>query len=286
VDGLGLAAHHQLQIAPPNSENLMLDEPALRTAIASLITPPPFAAGPRAATWRRGRHRAGGQTRRDRVGPAGQDDRHARPEHDPRRIGIGHEAEALGQHSCRFQVGNDEDVGLSGHGRVDLLDLGGAEVDRVVERERPVEDAAGDLAALGHLAQAAASMVDGTFGLIVSIAERIATSGFRHAQRMSEVDRVLHDVHLVLERRKDVHRCVGDDDDAVDRGTSMMKQWLTRRLVRSPVSRFTTAAMISSECRLPFISISALPSRARRTAVSAEATLCGASTTSKAECRS
>ena len=66
-------------------------------------------------------------------------------------------------------------------------------------------------------------------------------------------------------------------------GTSMMKQWLTRRLVRSPVSRFTTAAMISSECRLPFISISALPSRARRTAVSAEATLCGASTTSKAE---
>ena len=39
---------------PPNSENLMLDEPALRTAIASLITPPPFAAGPRAAPWRRG----------------------------------------------------------------------------------------------------------------------------------------------------------------------------------------------------------------------------------------
>ncbi len=66
-------------------------------------------------------------------------------------------------------------------------------------------------------------------------------------------------------------------------GTSMMKQWLMRRLVRRPVSRLTTAAISSSECRLPFISISALPSRARRTAASAEASLCGASTTSKAE---
>ena len=66
-------------------------------------------------------------------------------------------------------------------------------------------------------------------------------------------------------------------------GTSMMKQWLTRRLVRRPVSRLTTAAINSSVCRLPFISISALPSRARRTAVSAEPSLCGASTTSKAE---
>ena len=63
-------------------------------------------------------------------------------------------------------------------------------------------------------------------------------------------------------------------------GTSMMKQWLMRRPVRSPVSRLTTAAISSSVCRLPFISISARPSRARRTAVSAEATLCGASTSS------
>ena len=63
-------------------------------------------------------------------------------------------------------------------------------------------------------------------------------------------------------------------------GTSMMKQWLMRRAVRNPVSRFTTAAISSSVCRLPFISISTLPSRASRTAVSAEATLCGASTSS------
>ena len=53
-----------------------------------------------------------------------------------------------------------------------------------------------------------------------------------------------------------------------------------RRAVRRPVSRFTTAAISSSVCRLPFISASALPSRTSSTAFAAEAWLCGASTIS------
>ena len=61
-------------------------------------------------------------------------------------------------------------------------------------------------------------------------------------------------------------------------GTSITKQWLMRRLVRSPVSRLTTAPINSSVWRLPFISASTLPSRTRRTAASADASLCGAST--------
>ena len=126
-------------------------------------------------------------------------------------------------------------------------------------------------------------MVDGTFGLTVSIADRIATLGsampsawarsiafWTMCTLSSSVGKMFTAASVMMTTRSIA-------------GTSMMKQWLTRRLVRRPVSRFTTAAMISSECRLPFISISALPSRARRTAVSAEATLCGASTTSKAE---
>jgi hypothetical protein len=52
-----------------------------------------------------------------------------------------------------------------------------------------------------------------------------------------------------------------------------MKQWLIRRTVLSPVSRATTALINSSVCRLPFISISALPSRTSRTANSAAAWL-------------
>ena len=53
-------------------------------------------------------------------------------------------------------------------------------------------------------------------------------------------------------------------------GTSITKQWLTRRAVRSPVSRCTTAPISSSVCRLPFISASALPSRTSSTAFAAE----------------
>ena len=63
-------------------------------------------------------------------------------------------------------------------------------------------------------------------------------------------------------------------------GTSITKQWLTRRAVRRPVSFFTTAAISSSVWRLPFISASALPARTSSTAVAAAAWLCGASTSS------
>ncbi len=63
-------------------------------------------------------------------------------------------------------------------------------------------------------------------------------------------------------------------------GTSMMKQWLTRRAVRSPVSRFTTSPISSSVWRLPFISASALPSRTSATAFAADSWLCAASTIS------
>src|SRR4051812_3973003 len=53
-----------------------------------------------------------------------------------------------------------------------------------------------------------------------------------------------------------------------------------RRWVRSPVSRFTTAAMSSSVCRLPFISASALPFLTRSTAAAAAVSGVGLSTIS------
>ena len=60
----------------------------------------------------------------------------------------------------------------------------------------------------------------------------------------------------------------------------MMKTWLMRRPVRSPVSRWSTAASSSSEWRLPFISSSALPLRTSSTAFSAAAWLWATSTIS------
>ena len=60
----------------------------------------------------------------------------------------------------------------------------------------------------------------------------------------------------------------------------MMKTWLIRRAVRSPVLDDVTARISSSVCRLPFISISPLPSRTSSTPFAAAASLCGASTSS------
>ena len=130
------------------------------------------------------------------------------------------------------------------------------------------------------LHKAAASMVDGTWGFTVSIAERMATLG---SCRPSATARSIAFCTIWT-----LSSSVGKMFTAASvmmttrsiSGTSMMKQWLMRRPVRSPESRLTTAAISSSVCRLPVISNSTLPSRASRTAVSADSTLCAASTRS------
>ncbi len=82
--------------------------------------------------------RAGGKTRRARVGTARQDDRHARAQHDAGRVGVRQEGQALRQHVAGLEVGHHEHVGATGHRRRDPLHPGGAQIDRVVEGERPV----------------------------------------------------------------------------------------------------------------------------------------------------
>ena len=65
------------------------------------------------------------------------------------------------------------------------------------------------------LHSAAASSVAGIFELTVSTAARIATFGVLHTEGHGEIDGVLADVDLVLQRRRDVDRRVGDDQDLV-----------------------------------------------------------------------
>ena len=131
------------------SENLRLDEPALRTTIASATSRPSVrhhALWPCAAASRRACATSAAMpqdaSRVDhRVGAAREDDRHPRAEHDARGIRAGEERQALRQHVAGLEIRHDQHVGAAGHGRVDLLDLHRLEADRVVERERPVEDA-------------------------------------------------------------------------------------------------------------------------------------------------
>ena len=61
------------------------------------------------------------------------------------------------------------------------------------------------------LHKAAASIVEGTFGLTVSIADRIATRTSAKPQRLRQIDRVLHDIDLAGEVGGDVDGGVGDD---------------------------------------------------------------------------
>ena len=98
------------------------------------------------------RDRAGGEAAQKRVGPARQNDRHARPEHNSRGVRFGEEGQALGEHVAGFEVRNDQHVRASGDRGYDLLDRRRLRADRIVERERPVEQRSRDLTTVRHFA--------------------------------------------------------------------------------------------------------------------------------------
>ena len=96
---------------------------------------------------------ARGDARALGIGAARQDDRHARAQHYAGRVGARQEGELLGKHIAGFEIGHDENIGLPRHLGDDPFLRGGGRADRVVEGERPVDQAAGDLAAVRHLAK-------------------------------------------------------------------------------------------------------------------------------------
>src|SRR5512135_3678239 len=139
-------------------ENFRLDDPAFRTAMdRDMIVNPGRALSDRELTLAPGmsdqRQDGGrGQPRTDRVGSAGQHDRDPGPHDDAGPLGTGQVDELLGQDVARLEVGHEQDVGLPGHRRRDLLGPGGLEADRVVEGQRAIENSPGDLPPVGHLA--------------------------------------------------------------------------------------------------------------------------------------
>ena len=96
---------------------------------------------------------AGGEAGPHAVGARGEHDRHAGAEDDAGGVGVGEEGQVLRQHVAGLEVGDDEDLAVAGDRAGDALDARRLGVDGVVEGERAFEQAAGDLAALGHLAE-------------------------------------------------------------------------------------------------------------------------------------
>ena len=154
-------------------------------------------------------------SRPDAVGAAREDDRHARAEHDPGAVGVGEKREQLGEDVARFEIGDEQDVGIAGDGRTDALDRCRVLVDRVVERQRTIDQRACDLSAVGHLAQRGRVdrrrhlRVDGFHGGENRDLRRGDAKGNR------EIDGVLADIDFVLERRGNVDGRVGHDEDLV-----------------------------------------------------------------------
>jgi hypothetical protein len=106
-----------------------------------------------------------------RIGTAGEHDGHAGAEHDAALAAPPDTPLFLG--ICR-SGGHDQDVSLPPPRRPLMRAAAAAQRCR---RRAGREHGAGDLTAVGHLANAAASSVAGMFGLIVSTAARMATRG-------------------------------------------------------------------------------------------------------------
>ena len=90
-------------------------------AVTSSITSRERIRAPRMSDQRH--HCRRGQSGSHRIGAAGEHDRHPRTEDDAGRIGTGQVAELFGQHVARLKVGHQQDVGLTGDGRANLLGL-------------------------------------------------------------------------------------------------------------------------------------------------------------------
>src|SRR5258706_3132566 len=107
------------------SENLMLDEPALSTRIASVIGASHHRHRRRLALRVRDqrRDRARRESRFNGVGSARENDRHARAEHNARAVGIGEKRHALPEHVARLQVRHYQHVSATGPGRMNFFDM-------------------------------------------------------------------------------------------------------------------------------------------------------------------
>ena len=99
-------------------------------------------------------------------------------------------------------------------GEFEVLDLGGVGADRSIEGQRSVENAAGNLAAIGHLAECGCFHRGWNFGVHRFDGGEQRDLGLGDAEGMGQVDRVLHDVNLVFEFGLDVDGGVGDEQGA------------------------------------------------------------------------
>jgi hypothetical protein len=122
------------------------------------------------------------------------------------------EDQVLGKHVPGFEIGHHEDLGTPCDLGFDALDLCRLGIDGIVAGERPIEDAAGDLPALGHLAKRGG--IDGRRNFRAYRFHRRKYGDARRAEAdlREQIDDVLDDVALRIEIGKNVDGGIGDEE--------------------------------------------------------------------------
>src|SRR6516162_4248419 len=120
---------------------------------------------------------AGGHARAYGIGARGEDDRYPRAEDHSRRVRLGEERQVFGQHVPGLEIGHDENLRAPGDERRDALIFAASGSMALSKASGPSRIPPVICPRSAILQSAAASIVDGIFGVTVSTAERIATRG-------------------------------------------------------------------------------------------------------------
>ena len=120
----------------------------------------------------------------------------------PAASALARNVKVLGQHVAGLEIGHDQDLRSARDFGLDALDPRRFGIDGVVEGKRPVEDAAGDLSAVCHLAER--SRLDRRRNLGGHGFDRGQNCHPRRAEAdlREQIDRVLDDVALGIEIRE------------------------------------------------------------------------------------
>ena len=143
------------------------------------------------------------------VRTAGKDDRHPGAKDNARSLCIGQVLQLLGQHIARLQVWHNENIGPASDRGDDAFGTGSFRRHRVIKGQRAIYDSAGDLTAIGHLAQRCRFQggldlrSDGFDG------RENRDPGNRIAEYVSQIDGVLHDITFRLQVGIDVEGSIG-----------------------------------------------------------------------------
>ena len=132
------------------------------------------------------------------------------PRTSPAESALASKIKILCKHVAGLEIRHDQNLGATRNLGLDALDLCGLGADGVIESKRPVEDATGYLAALGHLAEGGRLDRGRNFRGHGFNGRKNRNSRRSEPHLREQIDHVLNDVNLGIEIGKYVDCSVGN----------------------------------------------------------------------------